>query len=267
MVQKMHVCVIDIGNSRVKLALFKEDKLTKTYAKSHDFDFETHLPPLLLSENITDIFISSSHDRAKDRLVGVIQNTKTPYQILNEKSLSLTTEVDSPEDVGHDRIANAYGALSKYPSFDCIIVDIAEAVTFDLIAKEGKYLGGAIYPGMEISSDALSALINKLPKVAIEKPASALGKTTKEHIQRGIYFGLLGAIERIVAEISQSSKSHGSVKVIATGQALTTTENSSESELFFIEDLKELTDLIDPHLTLEGLYQIYKEQTNKNKET
>jgi pantothenate kinase type III len=52
MVQKMHVCVIDIGNSRVKLALFKEDKLTKTYAKSHDFDFETHLPPLLLSENI-----------------------------------------------------------------------------------------------------------------------------------------------------------------------------------------------------------------------
>lgn len=238
--------VLDIGNFRIKGAFFEGDILKKR--------FSLPLTGESLKEQLQPVercLISSVNDLALNEVKKVLEATSIPYQLIDFSKLKVALEVDEPDAVGHDRIANVYGALHRFPQNDCIVIDIGTAVTFDLIGKEGRYLGGAIYPGMEIGSKGLNLYTDKLPKVEAKRPPSVLGKTTETHIQSGLYWGLLGAIERIIAELRQTADYPGSVKVIATGGATRREE--------FIADLSDLVDLIDPELTLIGLHEILKE--------
>jgi type III pantothenate kinase len=129
------------------------------------------------------------------------------------------------------------------------------------VTKDGKYLGGAIYPGFAISAKGLSGYTQLLPEVHIEKPESAVAKTTMTHIQSGIYWGLLGAIERLVFEMKSINPSPSSVQVVATGGCT----QQDRTPTNFLDDLGELVDCIDPQLTLVGLHEILKEHIKKEK--
>lgn len=238
--------VLDIGNFRIKGAFFDGDTLKKS--------FSLPLTGESLKEQLQPVehcLISSVNDLALTEVKKILDVKNIPYRLIDFSKLKVVLEVDEPTALGHDRIANVYGALYRFPQNDCIVIDLGTAVTFDLIGKEGRYLGGAIYPGMEIGSKGLNLYTDKLPKVEVKRPASVLGKTTETHIQSGLYWGLLGAIERIVAELRQTANSPGSVKVIATGGATRKEE--------FTADFSDLVDLIDPELTLIGLHEILKE--------
>jgi type III pantothenate kinase len=263
----MSHCVIDIGSATITLGFFSEDRLTESRSGACSPDLEKILPPFLREKSIEKAFVASTHEETNKSILKILKELAIPVVSLDPVLLSITIDVDEPREIGYDRIANVYGALHHFPTFDCIVVDIGTTVSFDFVTKEGSYIGGAIYPGSEISAKALGNETSELPLVEILKPQSALGKTIKENIQSGIYYGLLGAIERIVAELCLSSPSPGSVKVIATGSAtrLENTLNCEDSALF-LDDLKDLTDTIDPHLKLVGLYEIFKEQLLKKQE-
>src|ERR1700678_564973 len=83
--------------------------------------------------------------------------------------------------------ASAPGALARFPTNDCIIVDVGTAITLDFVAKEAPYLGGMIYPGADLCAKALAEYTDKLPLISPQKPESALAKTTETHLQSGIY--------------------------------------------------------------------------------
>lgn len=149
---------------------------------------------------------------------------------------------DNPKEVGADRIANAVAAYFRFKK-SCIVVDFGTATTFDFVTEDGEYAGGLIAPGLGISAKALFQNTSKLPRVDIQKPEMVLGRNTVGSIQSGLYYGSLGAIDRIVDEILNEVKlPRSKVVVVATGGL---------AGLLFSKS-KAMDEMI-PNLTLEGL--------------
>ena len=108
-----------------------------------------------------------------------------------------------PTAVGADRMITAYAAAKKYGT-PLIVVDFGTATTFDVVDKSGAYVGGAIYPGIKISLDALVQKTAKLPRIEIAQPQHVIGKSTVESMQSGLIYGYVGAVKNIVESISNT---------------------------------------------------------------
>jgi type III pantothenate kinase len=151
---------------------------------------------------------------------------------------------ESPREVGADRIVNAVAAFEAYGG-PCIVVDLGTATTFDAISARGEYLGGAICPGIGISSEALFQHAAKLPRVDITRPKAIIGKTTVGSMQAGLFYGYLGLVEGVVARMR--AELGGRVTVIATGGL---------AQLLLTESTA--VDHVDPLLTLTGLRILFE---------
>lgn len=146
----------------------------------------------------------------------------------------------NPAEVGADRIVNAVGAFHKYKT-SLVIIDFGTATTFDAISEKGEYLGGAISPGIMISSEALFRKASKLPRVEIfAPPENVIGKDTADSIKSGIIFGYAGLVDGIVRRMAAEMKT--APKIVATGGLARLMAHVSET----IEET-------DSTLTLEGL--------------
>jgi type III pantothenate kinase len=158
----------------------------------------------------------------------------------------------NPLEVGSDRIANAIAAIHLHPNKNIVVIDFGTATTFDIISKEKEYLGGAIVPGIRISMEALESKTAKLPAVEIAVPENVIGKTTKESIQAGLFFGHIGTTNEIINRISHEAFGGNKPFVIGTGGFA---NMFSDSGLF---------DTINPELVLRGIY--YSVNMNSQKE-
>lgn len=157
---------------------------------------------------------------------------------------------EDPKEVGADRIVNAVAAVSRYGPGPLIVVDFGTATTFDAISADGAYLGGAIAPGIGISTEALFEHAARLSRIELARPRTVIGRTTVTSMQSGIIFGFAGQVDELVRRIKRELG--GRAKVVATGgfAPLIAKETST-------------IDVTDPFLTLEGLRLIYL----KNRET
>ena len=150
--------------------------------------------------------------------------------------------VDNPKEVGADRIVNSVAAFQKYGG-PAIVIDFGTATTFDAIAANGDYLGGAIAPGIRISMDALFNRAAKLPRFEMAAPLGlegAIGKNTIEHMQAGFVFGFAGQIEGIVRRMQEELG--GRCRVVATGGLAS-----------LIAAHAGVIEVVDDNLTLDGL--------------
>lgn len=129
-------------------------------------------------------------------------------------AVGLPVDYDPPHAVGADRIANALGALAKFKP-PIIVVDFGTATTFDSIDRTGAYVGGAILPGVGVSSQALVEHAAKLPQIDLVPPPSAIGKNTVHSLQSGVMLGYAGAIDALAARIDQELG--GGATIISTG--------------------------------------------------
>jgi len=245
--------VLDVGNHRIKGAFFDGDNLIDFFRIAPN---KEPLREVLQRQKAQQILISSVHEAALQKVVHLLDEWRLPHETLNYSEVKLELDVEEPEDLGHDRIANCFGALHRFPQYNCIIVDLGTAITFDSVTSAGRYLGGAILPGMHIQAKALSQYTDRLPEVRINKPEEVTAKTTETHIQSGLYYGLLGAVERITFEMRRSYPSPSDVKVLATGGSFT----GALGEVL-AQDIGDIVDLIDPALTLIGIHEIMKEKT------
>jgi type III pantothenate kinase len=122
--------------------------------------------------------------------------------------------MDNPEEVGADRLLNALAAHRRYTG-PLVVIDFGTATTFDVVDKDGAYIGGVIAPGINLSIEALHRAAARLPRIGIGRPRSVIGRSTVPAMQSGIYWGYVGMIEGLVARIQ--AEFGGKLKVIATG--------------------------------------------------
>jgi type III pantothenate kinase len=172
-----------------------------------------------------------------------------PFFVSANADLGMTIRYDSPTDVGADRICNAVGAFVKYGG-PLIIVDYGTATTFDAIAANGDYLGGAIAPGISISMQALFHHAARLYPVEFKAPPAAIGKNTINSMQSGAVFGFAGQTDALVGRIQKELGA--TAKVIATGGLATLIQHESAT-----------IDVVDQGVTLEGLRLLFERQDAK----
>lgn len=157
--------------------------------------------------------------------------------------LGIEIDVDKPEDVGADRLANAVAAHSSYEN-SLIVLDFGTATTFDIVNERGAYAGGIIAPGVNLSVEALHSHAAKLPRIAIARPDHVIGKSTVTAMQSGVYWGYVSMIEGMVRRIKAE---YGKpMKVIATGGLASIFDNATD-----------VIEIVDRDLTIRGLLEIY----------
>lgn len=164
-----------------------------------------------------------------------------PFVLQAGVKTGLKIRYRNPHEVGSDRIANAVAATHLHPGRNLIVVDCGTATTFDVITADCDYLGGVIMPGIGISAETLASHTAKLPRVEIVRPEAALGRSTSESIQSGLYHGHVGAIRHLVATLTAESFPSAQPVVLGTGGFA---RMFAESRLF---------DAIIPELVLLGL--------------
>jgi type III pantothenate kinase len=140
-----------------------------------------------------------------------------PFVLQAGVKTGLKVKYRNPHEVGADRIAGAIGATLQRPHANVIVVDCGTATTLDVVTAGGDYLGGAILPGVGISVETLAGRTAKLPTVEIMRPNVALGRSTIESIQSGVYYGHAGAIRRLVDELTRENFDGQPRSVIGTG--------------------------------------------------
>lgn len=171
------------------------------------------------------------------RLLLVEPGTKTGVKV----------NVDNPREVGADRIVNTLAAHALYGG-PAIVIDFGTATTFDVVSPEGEYLGGAISPGLRISSDALFRYTAQLRRIELVAPRSSIGKNTVHAMQSGVVWGYVGLVEGLVTRIKKEMAGLGdNIKVIGTGGLAP-----------LIAAHSDCMDVVDLNLTLEGLRMIYE---------
>ncbi len=163
----------------------------------------------------------------------------------------LNIKYENPREVGADRIVNAVAGIHEYGA-PLIIVDFGTATTYCYINEDKQYMGGAIAPGIGISTEALYSKAAKLPRIEIARPDDIIGKNTVAAMQAGILYGYVGQVEGIVARMKAQSK--GNPTVIATGGLATLISKESN-----------VIDIVDPFLTLKGLQLIYQKNVEQTK--
>jgi type III pantothenate kinase len=163
--------------------------------------------------------------------------------------LGISILLDRPEEVGADRLVNAVAAHQCYQG-PMIVIDFGTATTFDVVDVTGNYCGGAIAPGINLSLEALHMAAAKLPRVAIGRPRSVIGKATVPAMQSGIFWGYVGLIEGLVKRIKEEFGTE--MLVVATGGL---------APLF--AEVTKVIDRLDPDLTLRGLLEIHRRNARK----
>ena len=156
--------------------------------------------------------------------------------------------VDNPKEVGADRIVNCLAAHAKYKTA-AIVVDFGSSICVDVVSAKGEFMGGAIAPGVQLSSDAAAARSAALRRVELTKPRSVVGKNTVECMQSGAVFGFAGLVDGLVSRIREDVDGFAGsdVTVVATGH----TAPLMLPELHTV-------DHYDSHLTLDGLRMVFE---------
>jgi len=249
------IFVCDVGNTNIVWGVYEEDALKyhwrvatsrdktedemamliKNLLNQANLDF-TDFDGVIISSVVPSIMFSL------ERMCVKYFHLK-PIVVGPGVKTGLNLKVDNAKEIGADRIVNAVAGVHYY-KVPLIIVDFGTATTFCYIDDKGQYLGGAIAPGLTISTEALYEQASKLPRIEISRPDHVIGRNTITAMQSGIVFGYVGLVEGIVRRMQKES---GQATVIATGGLAP-----------FIAKVTAIFDHIDPFLTLKGLYLIYK---------
>lgn len=257
------IFVLDVGNTNTVLGVYDGDELKyhwrmETSRNKTEDEYGMVIKSLLdhvgLSfHHIKGIIISSVVPPimfSLERMCDKYFNLK-PMIVGPGIKTGLNIKYDNPKEVGADRIVNAVAGIHYYGS-PLIIVDFGTATTYCYINEHKQYMGGAIAPGINISTEALYSRAAKLPRIEIARPDEVIGKNTVSAMQAGILYGYVGQVEGIVKRFKEHAQTEP--KVIATGGLASLISKESD-----------VIDIIDPFLTLKGLQLIFQRNIDQKR--
>jgi type III pantothenate kinase len=247
------ILALDVGNTQIYGGLFDKDKMVLSFrrnSKSGASSDETGVfLRTVIRENgldpskITQITICSVVPDVIYSLRGACMKyfNINPFILQAGVKTGLRVKYRNPLEVGADRIANSIAATHLYPNQNLIIVDLGTATTFCAVSKEKDYLGGSIVAGLRLCMEALETKTAKLPSVEITSMHEALGRTTIESIQSGLYYGHLGTIREISDRLAKECFHGEKPMVIGTGG------------FAYLFEKEKVFDAILPDLVLKGM--------------
>ena len=256
--------VMYIGNTNVKIGIFKGDKLTSSWRvstiASHTADeYGMVIYDLLRQsgskfEDIKGAVMSSVAPSLNYTIEHMCSyyTGKKPLIVDAKTKLGIEIRYDNPSELGADRMVGAAAAFKFYGG-PVIVIDFGSATTFNLVTKDGVYLGGAIAPGIKTATESLVNTAAKLPRIELTTPDNIVGTSTRSCMQSGIIYGYAGMVKYLVEKYKALPEMQGA-KVIATGGL---------SEL--IDKVEpDIIDITDRALALKGLKYIYDINVGKN---
>lgn len=238
--RKTDYLLIDISNSFTKLAFSTANRVgrasripTRSLTKPALRDF--------VGSRAVETFVVSSVVPAKNRVVASAANGAQLMFLTARSKLGVGVDYPQPETIGADRLANA-AAVAQLYGRPAIVVDFGTAVTFDVVSAAGDYVGGVIAPGLESMTSFLYQRTALLPKLSLQEPRRAIGKTTRAAMMSGAIYGYRGLVREILARIREEAFGRRDVRIVATG---------GYADLI-ARALPEI-EAVHPGLTLEGL--------------
>lgn len=233
------VLVADIGNTNINFGIFKGKILKKSWIlPTQKLSLKSDLK---LKGNFKKAIICSVYPKAtrilKEKLKRKLKIK--PLVVGDNLKVPIKNLYKNPNQVGQDRLVNAYAGKKIY-GIPLIIIDFGTAITFDVVSKEGDYLGGIIAPGLNISLEALFEKCALLPKVKLSIPKSFIGRDTQNSILSGVTYGFSALCDGIIIKLKKEFKRKP--LVIATG-----------GNVDLIKRFSKQIDKVDKNLTLKGL--------------
>ena len=246
---------VDIGNTSVVAGIFDRDQLTGSFRATSQLKMTADEAGSFLGDLLQRLNLSA--DRIDKVVIGSVvppltsvfeQATRSlfglfggdPVIVTARIKLPVRIEIDQPDEVGADRIANAAAAVERYGG-PAIVVDFGTATTFDVINEAGAYIGGVIIPGPETAMADLAQRAAKLFEIRIEPPEQVVGKSTAGALKSGLFFGTVGQVDYIVERIIEET-GFENCTIVATGGLAGGIEKHSRH-------IKQ----VEPNLTLDGL--------------
>ena len=257
------ILTLDIGNTNIKTALFDGNDMVKYWRLSTSItntsdEYGITIMNLFRHEGIDPkrvegILMSSVVPTVNFTIEHMCQNYFgiTPMVIGPGIKTGINIRYENPRELGSDRIANAVAAYDEYGGDKPVIfIDFGTATTFGVVAKDenteaGAFMGGAIFPGIKLASEALTSGTAKLPRFALAKPERVIGRTTLTNLQSGMFHGYVGMVTNLVRKMK--AELGGEALVVATGGMA----------VLLAEEAK-VIDKLDGLLTLKGLRLIYE---------
>ena len=250
---------IDIGNTNITFGTFEAGECrVKHYAHSKTDRDATSYDAAMLIENLLRLW-KVSPDILTDVIVAsVVPQVDYPFahglqkafsiepKFVKNSDVPMKNNYEYPNEVGADRIVNAYAGIQMFPATSLIIVDFGTATTFDVVSEAGSYEGGAIIPGLMTSLRSMESKAAKLPMIDLSAPTKVVGKNTIDSIRSGLLNGAGAMTDELVRRIVEEM-GWKRWKVISTGGL---------SEM--VKTVSRSIETIDLHLTLKGLYYIWK---------
>ena len=236
----MNLLCIDIGNTNIVLGTYNQDKLVSVDRIETN---KNKLHENIHFKNMNSIAISSVVPEIENEIKNKLQSN---YFSISHANSGIKLDVNYPNEVGNDRICNMKVAI-KNNLYPAIIVDFGSATTYDVINRQGHFIGGAIAPGVDVSAENLFKKAAQLNKVNFELPKSVIGRDTVTNLQSGIMYAGIDSINGMLNRIKKEVKNE--IKhIILTGG--------------FSNILSKYIDhnhMLDPQMTIKGIKLIWEE--------
>ncbi|MFV5693902.1 type III pantothenate kinase [Flavobacterium sp. LB3P122] len=193
------ILAIDVGNTRIKAAVFEGDILVENFVFVKN-ELQKNIHNILKKyKKITDLVVSSVGDVEKQSFLEFENDLKVHF-ISHENPFPFINCYATPKTLGVDRMILAAGATIQFPNQNRLVIDAGTCVTFDFTDENNNYLGGAITPGLRLRYESLHNYTAKLPLLPLEDPKDLIGKSTSESIHSGVANGLVYEIDGFIDE-------------------------------------------------------------------
>ena len=254
---------IDIGNTNTVIGIFDGATLRDSFRVSSSQTMTSDEAGFFIHCSLERLGVGG--DRIKEVIIGSVVPSLTPVFETTAKrycgciptvvsaglQLPIQIKIDRPDQLGADRIANSVAAYSRYGG-PVIVVDFGTSTNFDIVDKEGSFIGGVLCPGPETSMVELAKRAARLFEIRIEKPQSVIGRSTAGALKSGFFYGTIGQVDFILDRIIEEAGFDRPVIVATGGYAVGIQEHSRHIKL------------VEPDLTLEGLRLIAENTSQDN---
>ncbi|WP_299107605.1 type III pantothenate kinase [uncultured Tenacibaculum sp.] len=232
--------IIDVGNTRVKAAVYEQDSLVElvVFKKSKII---SELKKIISKFSISHSIISSVASISREKKEKIDDFLK-PMYLNSSTEVPFKNKYKTPKTLGVDRIALASAAVSTYKNKNVLVIDAGTCITYEFVTMNKEYLGGAISPGIQMRYKALHTFTAKLPLLTSEKVETVIGKDTNTSIHSGVVNGVCREIDGV---IEQYKDDYQDLTVVLTG-----------GDTYFLAKQLKSVIFAHPNFVLEGLHTI-----------